>query len=431
MSARERALDALLGVQDGRSLTAILPAVQEALPPREQRFCQELVYGVLRQYHYLDWFSRQLLKKPFKPKDRDLALVVMLGLYQLFEMRVPDHAAVSSSVDLVRARDKAWAAGLVNGVLRSALREGEALRQQARSKETASYSFPKWLLNFLKGNWPDRWRDIAAASNQRPPMWLRVNQRHGSVEDYRARLEKMELAAQALQAVPGSLLLETPLDVALLPGFKRGEVSVQDVAAQQAARLLAPRDGERILDACAAPGGKTGHIAELAPGSELVAVDLEPARLSRVEENLQRLGQQAELVAADICKLDDWWDGRPFDRVLLDAPCSATGVIRRHPDIKLLRRAEDIAPLVELQSACLDAVWATLKPGGILLYATCSVLKAENEHQIARFLERQPAAQLEPLSIAASVDTGFGSQLLPGNDWNSDGFFYAAVSKRR
>lgn len=430
--ARRQALWSLLQVvEHGHSLNAVIPEASQRIPQqRDKALCQELVYGVMRYHQRLNWIAAQLLQKRFKPKDQDLQIILEMALYQLFEMRTPDHAAVNSAIELVIWKDKEWAKGLINGVLRNAIRQREELQAKIQKKEVPLFSHPSWMLKFMKGNWPKNWRDAAEAALQRPPMSLRVNLSKTDVENYKQRLDKMGISAQEHTACPSALTLDKPVDVSLLPGFSKGEVSVQDVAAQIAAQLLAPKNGERVLDACAAPGGKTGHLLEIAPQCQLTAVELEPKRIIRIGENLHRLNVQAEVIAADLRQIDHWWNEETFDRILLDAPCSATGVIRRNPDIKALREPEDIAPLVELQAECLDAVWQTLKPGGTLLYATCSIFKAENEHQVQRFLERTPDAKLEATEIPGTIDTGYGHQFLPGNTLNADGFFYAKLIKQ-
>ena len=431
MAARKQALWCLLQVIDhGHSLNAVMPELAKRISdPRDKALSQELVYGVMRYHPRLNWIASQLLQKRFKPKDQDLAMIVEMALYQLFEMRVPDHAAVNAAVELVVWRDKEWAKGVVNGVLRNAVRQRDDIQANLQKKEVPLFSHPSWMLKFMKGNWPQHWLDAAEAALERPPMSLRVNLNRTDRDSYSNKLSDADIDAHIPAASLSALILDKPVDVSELPGFEDGDVSIQDIAAQLATQLLAPENGEHILDACAAPGGKTGHILEHAPECQLTAVELETKRIVRIGENLHRLGVSAEVIAADLRQTEDWWNEEAFDRILLDAPCSATGVIRRNPDIKTLRQPEDIAPLVELQGECLDAVWQTLKPGGTLLYATCSIFKAENEHQVQRFLERHEDAQLEPLELAEAIDTGFGLQLLPGNELNADGFFYAKLVK--
>lgn len=437
MSARQVALDVLLAVVGkGQSATVVLPTALANCSKRDRALAQALVYGVLRSHHRLNWLSNQLLKKKFSPKDLDLQLILEMALHQLFEMRVPDHAAVNSAIEQVNARKKSWAKGVVNAVLRNAIREQDELLDKAKRKEVPAYSAPAWLINQLKSDWPKQWRDVLEASNQAPPMTLRVNAQKYDAVGYQKMLNTAGIASSTASELANvdqlthGLCLDKPVDVDVLPEFSNGGVSVQDFAPQLSAHLLDAKDGERVLDACAAPGGKTCHILERAPKADVTAVDVEPARLSKVHENLKRLNLNAELMSADICDTAKWWSGEAFDKILLDVPCSATGVIRRHPDIKVLRKPSDIQPLVDLQAQCVDAIWPTLKAGGTLLYATCSVFKQENELQINAFLERMPDAVLQPLDLGIGMDTGFGHQLLPSNALNTDGFFYAKLLKQ-
>lgn len=437
MNARQVALDVLLAViGKGQSATAVLPAALASCTKRDRALAQALVYGVLRSHHRLNWLANQLLKKKFSPKDLDLQLILEMALHQLFEMRVPDHAAVNSAIEQVNGRKKSWAKGVVNAVLRNAIREQDDLLDRVKRKEIPAYSAPTWLINQLKNDWPKHWRDVLEASNQAPPMVLRVNAQKHDVVHYQNLLDQAGIVSSTAKQLAHvgqlthGLCLDSPVDVDILPEFSNGGVSVQDFAPQFSAHLLNAQDGERVLDACCAPGGKTCHILECAPQADVTAVDVEPARLSKVHENLKRLNLNAELISADICKVDKWWGGKLFDKILLDVPCSATGVIRRHPDIKVLRKPSDIQPLVDLQAKCLDAIWPTLKAGGTLLYATCSVFKQENESQIKAFLSRTPDAVLKPLDLGVGMDTGFGHQLLPSNALNTDGFFYAKLLKQ-
>ncbi len=411
---------------DGRSLSRAL----ETIPPAavdDQPLIQEMCYGVMREYHRLSLIIAELLKKPLKEKDGDVQALLLLGLYQLMSMRVPDHAAVSETVAATAALKKPWARGMVNGVLRNFQRRQDELLAKVDGSEEGRWSHPQWLIDAVREAWPEDWQALLTANNQRPPMTLRVNA-GTSAGDYLAELSKLEIDARGSAITASAIQLEQPQDVTLLPGFAGGRVSVQDEAAQQAAGLMALADGQRVLDVCAAPGGKTGHMLELAE-LEMVAVDVDVDRLQRVTENLQRLGKSAQCVVGDAREPEAWWDGQLFDRILLDAPCSATGVIRRHPDIKWLRQAEDIPALVELQAQILDAIWLLLKPGGMLLYATCSVLPQENARQIAAFLARQADAQHKALNVAWGQAAEFGCQVLTGTA-NMDGFYYACLEKK-
>jgi 16S rRNA (cytosine967-C5)-methyltransferase len=429
MLARDAAAQCLQQVLgSGRSLADLLPPLLTALPERERALCQELCYGVCRWQPRLEVLARLLLSKALKAKDLDIHCLILLGLYQLEGMNIPAHAAVAETVAAVKRRNKPWAGGLVNAVLRRYQREQAELNALIEADPVAASAHPKWLLEAIRSDWPEQWPAIVQANNERPPMTLRVNRRHHSRERYLALLKTAGIAALAAAHAPDAITLEQPVGVERLPGFTEGHVSVQDSAAQLAAGLLRLAPGQRVLDACAAPGGKTGHILESADGLEVIAIDQEARRLQRVEENLQRLGLQASLVVADAANPTPWWDGQPFDRILLDAPCSATGVIRRHPDIKLLRRAEDIAQLVKLQGQILQALWLLLKPGGLLLYATCSTLRRENEQQVANFLAGQEDARELTLQVAWGQRVSVGRQILAGQD-GMDGFYYACLEK--
>jgi len=412
-------------LQDGQSLTVALdnafPAIDSA---KDRAFIQALCYGVCRQYHRLDFILSQLLDKPLK--DTDVKALALVGLYQLKFMRVKPHAAVSETV--LAARKKPWAKSLINAVLRTYLREQEGLEHKADKCQVAALSHPDWLIKRIEQDWPEQALAIFLENNQQPPMALRVNLSKTSREDYLQLLAGQGIAAESVSFCPSAIILDKPVPVDLLPGFAGGLVSVQDTAAQLAAGLLDVQPGHRVLDVCAAPGGKTAHILESQPQlKELVAVDIDESRMQRVGENLKRLNLQAKLVVGDAANPASWWDGQPFDRILLDAPCSALGVIRRHPDIKLLRRAEDIGQLQALQKSILQAVWPLLAPGGLLLYATCSILKQENEQQVQAFLAEHSDAVELPIDADWGTTGACGRQILTG-DSAMDGFYYALLS---
>lgn len=431
MDARSAAVKVLVEVfAAGRSLSASLPVVlQQLSDPRERALAQDLCYGVLRWWPQLEAIAGALMRKPLKARDTDVYCIILASLYQLIHTRVPAHAAVGEAVNLTGRLGKPWAGAVVNAVLRRFQRERAAIVAQVDYDEAAALAHPRWLLECMKSAWPADWERIAQANNERPPMCLRVNRRRGGRDDYLRELAVAGITATIPPYGDSALLLEQPMDVAQLPGFADGRVSVQDAAAQLAAELLAARPGERVLDACAAPGGKTAHILELQPGLEsLVAVDQDAGRLQRVRDNLDRLGMAAELVCADAAAPAAWWDERPFDRVLLDAPCSGTGVIRRHPDIKRLRRRADIAVLVAQQQRLLEAAWRMLRPGGMLLYSTCSIIPMENDEQITRFLVRHPEAGRRQVEVGWGRALSAGRQILPGED-GMDGFYYACLDK--
>lgn len=416
-------------VEQGASLSAVLPAAQQQLAAKDRALLQELCFGSLRWLSRLEAIAAALMSKPLKGKYRTLHYLLLVGIYQLLYTRIPPHAALSETVSACRPLKGDSFRGMLNGVLRNVQRQADALQQKVDEKETSRFAHPKWLLQRLKAAYPGQYTAILNANNQRPPLWLRVNRRHHDRAGYQALLAAQEIAVAAEDPGSDGLCLAQPCEVSQLPGFAEGWVSVQDGAAQQAARLLDPQPGDWVLDACAAPGGKTAHLLERQPAlAGLVALDSDAKRLVRVHDNLQRLQLTAQVICGDAARPQAWWSGPDFDRILLDAPCSATGVIRRHPDIKWLRRNEDIAELVILQGKILDALWCKLKPGGTLLYATCSVLPDENCEQIKAFVARTPDAQLVPLPQDGGVDRP-GWQLLPG-EGNMDGFYYAKLIKR-
>jgi len=413
------------------SLSGLDAALADSgIATRDRGFAKALCFGVCRAHPRLQALAQELLRQPFKQRDDDVHALLLLGLYQLLYMRVPPHAAVSETAGAARALNKGWATRVINGCLRRFQRESVALQGRVDRDPGVALLHPTWLLKRLRQAWPDDWRAIAEANNQPGPMTLRVNARRNTREGYLARLAEAGIAAVPCRHAAAGITLETPCDVGALPGFAEGEVSVQDEAAQLAADLLAPAlDGStrpRVLDACAAPGGKTAHLLETAD-AELTALDVDAQRLVRVRTTLERLGLAAHLEAADAGALD-WWDGTPYAAILLDAPCSGTGVIRRHPDIKLLRRPSDLRELAALQSRLLDSLWQALAPGGTLLYATCSVMPEENADQIAAFLARTPGARADTPDAPWGRAAGAGRQLLP-QAGGHDGFFYARLVK--
>ena len=430
MSPRLAAANALALVMAGKaSLGTSLPGQLKQVAPRDHPLTQELAFGTARWFFRLDALASRLLDKPLKAADRDLKALLLVGLYQLLYTRIPAHAAIDETVSAAKALKKPWAKGMLNAVLRRAQRESDELFADMARDPVVRLAHPRWLQKQLKADWPQHWEAICEANNAHPPMTLRVNQRKTGRDAYLRTLIEAGIDADACVYSSVGVRLHQPCDVQSLPGFAEGLVSVQDEAAQLAAPLLEARPGDRVLDACCAPGGKTCQILEQQPAlSELIALDLEPGRLVRVQENLDRLGLTATLKAADARDLDAWWDGQPFNRILLDAPCSATGVIRRHPDIKLARQPSDIAELATLQGELLDAMWQTLEVGGILVYATCSVLPEENSRVVQAFLQRQPGAR----EVSIGADYGelqpSGRQLLPQENGH-DGFYLAKLVK--
>lgn len=427
---REAALEVLLAVLgSGRSLDA---ALAEHIPAdadsRDAGLCRAIAYGVLRHHRRFAAVRDRLMHKPLRSRDRDMALLVEIGLQQLLGMDMPAHAAVSETVAVARHRGKRWAAKLINALLRRFQRERADCLASVDAAPAVRESVPDWLLAQLQHDWPDAWATLLEAQNARAPMTLRVNRRRQSVSGYRQRLAQAGLIARTLDGFPDALVLEQPVAVTELPGFDDGDCSVQDGAAQLAVELLAPQSGDRVLDACAAPGGKAAHVLERAD-TELLALDADAARLDRVGSTLQRLGLEGACQLADAAATDDWWDGRPFDRILLDAPCSGTGVIRRHPDIKWLRRVDDPPRLQAGQRRLLESLWPLLDRGGRLVYCTCSVLWAENEAVIAAFMQDQPDAQALHPVLPVGRRVGYGQQILTG-EAGVDGFYYACLEKR-
>ncbi|QLC73057.1 16S rRNA (cytosine(967)-C(5))-methyltransferase RsmB [Pseudomonas sp. LPB0260] len=430
MNPRLAAARALAAVLNGKaSLGSSLPQQLDRVEPRDRGLTQDLAFGTARWQPRLALLAEKLLQKPFKAADRDVEALLLIGLYQLFYTRIPPHAAIGETVACVDKLKKSSLKGLLNAVLRRAQREGEQLLAELERDPVVRTAHPRWLQKALKAHWPEHWEAICAANNAHPPLILRVNRRHGSRDDYLAELRAAGVEAEPCAFSQDGIRLLQACDVTGLPGFAEGRVSVQDEAAQLAAELLELAPGQRVLDACCAPGGKTCHLLEAQPQlAAVVAVDLEEKRLVRVRENLARLSLQAELIAADARAVDAWWDGQAFQRILLDAPCSATGVIRRHPDIKLTRQAEDIPALAQLQGELLDALWPTLAVGGILLYATCSTLPTENTEVIAGFLARTPGARELDIAGPFGLKQPHGRQLLAQAEGH-DGFYYAKLIK--
>ncbi|EZI27097.1 16S rRNA (cytosine(967)-C(5))-methyltransferase RsmB [Pseudomonas extremaustralis] len=430
MNPRLAAAKALAAVLNGKaSLNSSLPTQLDKVEDRDRGFTQDLAFGTARWQPRLSALAAKLLQKPFKAADADVEALLLVGLYQLLYTRVPAHAAIGETVGCAEKLKKPWAKALLNAVLRRAQRESEALLAELEHDPVVRTAHPRWLQKSLKAFWPEQWEGICAANNAHPPMILRVNRRHHCRDAYLQLLTDAGIAAKPCVYSTDGIVLEAAADVRSLPGFAEGWISVQDEAAQLAADLLDLAPGQRVLDACCAPGGKTCHILEVQKDlAGVVAVDLEAKRLVRVRENLARLGLSAELIAADGRDTATWWDGKPFQRILLDAPCSATGVIRRHPDIKLTRQPDDIAALAVLQGELLDALWPTLEVGGILLYATCSTLPTENTEVIQAFLARTSGARELDLATTAGIKQPHGRQLL-AQEGGHDGFYYAKLIK--
>jgi 16S rRNA (cytosine967-C5)-methyltransferase len=413
-------------LEEGKSARECLPLAQLPHKDQDKAWLQEMVYGVLRNLPILQFWLRQLLEKPLKNRFKIVEQLIMLGFYQLAFSRVSQHAAVSETVAACQPLNTLAMKGLINAILRTFIRE-EISQQEAPNKQIAS-GLPKWLYKKLEAEYQDNFTDLITNMQVKAPIWLRVNTRKISQAHFVEEFEKACIEFSLSPEHPEALILSKGYDITSLPGFDLGWFAVQDGAAQLAAHYLQPLQGESILDCCAAPGGKTCHIIEFQPKiAKTVALEIDEKRAIRIEENLIRLGHKANIVMGDASTPDKWWDGQLFDRVLIDAPCSATGIIRRHPDIKWLRKAKDIDALVNLQRQILDAIWPLVKPGGTLLYATCSVLPEENHLQINDFLSRTSDALLDNTFYNDSVDK-VGKQILPG-DQKMDGFYYARLLK--
>jgi len=413
---------------EGTNLDDALAQHLSNIDQSQHAFIKAMCFGVLRFYPRLLFFISQLMDKPIRNKEKLIECLLLAGVYELYYMQTPEHAAVSETVDAALELKKKWARGLINAVLRSAQREQQTLDSMLEQNEAARVAHPKWLIRAFKQHWPDEFENIVEANNQPGPLTLRVNQQATTRDDYLKQLQDNQIEAKPCAFSAVGVQCQQAVDVTELPGFEKGQVSVQDQAAQLAAELLAVKPGERILDACAAPGGKTAHILESCPDIELIALDKSAHRLVKVSDNLQRIGLKATVLEGEAQKPDNWWDNHAFDRILLDAPCSATGVIRRHPDIKLLRRADDIDELVKIQAQMLSALWPLLKSGGMLLYSTCSILAEENVKQIQQFVQNNNDAEAQAIDTTWGRGNQYGRQILPGED-DMDGFFYASIYK--
>jgi len=409
------ALEAICSVVlDKRSLSSIVYHQDDSA------LTKSLVFGTIRFYHQLNDIVTGLLNHSLEKEDLDIHCLMLLGAYQILYSKVAIHASIYETVNVLNALDKSWAKGLVNAILRQIDRDQALLKQQIH------YSHPTWMVKKIKQNYPDNFEQIFSQNNIQAPMTIRIHPQY-SVNEYQHRLTEFGTNAKTVNVAPQALVLEKPVSVYDLPDFESGSCYVQDASAQLAAHLLAPASQERILDACSAPGGKTTHLCELAPNASVVALDSDLERLDRVKQNIQRFKLNNVDIIQGNAQQQDWWDGELFDKILLDAPCSATGVIRRHPDIKLLRKPKDIVNLVKLQAQILDNLWQMLKPGGTLLYATCSILKSENELQISQFIQGRQDAEEVKINLDWGIKTAVGRQQLPSNEF--DGFYYAKIKK--
>jgi 16S rRNA (cytosine967-C5)-methyltransferase len=421
---------------EGRFLDTALEEELAGLPAPmrgKAALIQEMCYGTMREWLRLEAIAGAYLERPVK--DETVHALLLLGLYQLRAMRAPAHTAVAETVEAAAHLERPWARGLLNACLRASLRDPARGGRALAADLPAQHAHPPWLIEAARAAFPGDWEAVLAANNARAPFTLRVNTTRITRAQYVARLSAAGIAAAPAPCTESGLALAQPRPVERLPGFAEGLVSVQDAAAQLAAAWLDAPPGARVLDACAAPGGKSAHLLERTPGIELTALDIDRERAARLGENLARLGLAAHVRVADAAEPAGWWDGRAFDAILLDAPCSASGVIRRHPDIKLRRRPGDLAALADSQRRLLEALWPTLRPGGKLLYVTCSILPDENELRIGEFLARHTDAREQPLPASAGRPRTHGRQILPGESCGDggpsmDGFYYACLEKR-
>lgn len=396
---------------------------------RDKSLLKELTFGTLRWHLKLDALTRSLLKKS-KNTDKQIYSLILVGIYQLMYSRIPHHAAIFETVAATTNLKKTKAKSLVNAILRNFIRQKDALLNNIKKDPIAKYSHPGWLIKILKESWPNGWKSILLANNERPPLHLRVNLQKNLRNNYIKQLDLSNIKANPQKKSNTAVTLESPIDVSLIPNFYQGATSIQDLSAQYSAKLLELKPNLRVLDACAAPGNKTTHILETESAlQELVAIDSVEKRLEMIKDNLKRLDLKATLICSDATKVNGWWNGKKFDRILLDAPCSGTGVIRRHPDIKILRQPKDIDSNTELQFKLLESLWPLLKQNGILLYATCSVLPQENQMIIAKFLSKYDNAKELTIVSDWGEKTKHGKQIFPEIN-GGDGFYYAKILKK-
>lgn len=427
--ARLLAVKILVKLIDENKSLSQLKSELTKVDPKDRPFTQELCFGVARWFYRLTFIVDQLLKKPLKEKDSDIYVLLLVGVYQLLYTRVPDHAAISETVNVARGLKKEWATGLINAILRAFVKNKDKLLASISKNPEALYAHPEWFIEKVKKAWPS-WESILEANNQHPPLCIRVNIQKISRDDYLAKLKEHNIECDIIPWTLSGIRLQKAVDISALPHFSEGFVSIQDGSAQLAAELLDAQSGEKVLDACAAPGGKTGHILERQPKlKELIALDNDANRLKKVEENLQRLGFTATIICHDILDLG-WWNGEVFDRILLDVPCSSTGVINRHPDIKLLREETDIPNLAKTQYEALETIWKTLKNEGTLLYVTCSIFPEENELIVKKFLNAHDDCIEEEINADWGLKVSVGKQILPGMYPGMDGFYFAKLRRK-
>ena len=427
-SIRAHTAEIIYALQNQQSnLDALIRKHAQALSIKDKKLLQSTCYGICREWFHLEAIEDLLLDKPLKARDQILSAIVRCGIYELGWMASKEHAVVSEYVDVTLLEGRPWAKGLVNAILRQFIRKRSELKMERHTAETL-WNHPQWLIDEIQKNWPNHWEQILVENNVHPPMTLRVNRRKISRSEYMRSLADNGFVSE-VGSSPDSVRLAKPSPIQEIPGFDDGLVSVQDESSQWASILLSPKNGEHVLDACAAPGGKTCHLLEINE-LQLTALDVSERRLARIKENCIRLGLRAEVIAADASNIETWWDGKPYDAILLDLPCSATGVIRRNPDVRLMQSKESLRSLLGMQSMILDSTWTTLKIGGRLLVTTCSILPLENQHQIQKFLSRHNDAHLAKLKGVPGIDTDFGIQHLPTHA-GGDGFFYSLLVKSK
>jgi len=420
-------IQALSEVLDDNKNLGDSQALSSLQDSRDNALARNLAYGVLRWKSALEWLAGELLSKPIKKREVHVQRLLLLGLQQLWHDQTASHAAVNETAECARLLNKPWAVGLINAVLRRFQREQELFLNKLE-QSGKQYAHPDWLLKEIQKDWPEQWPGIIDANNRQAPLWLRINRQRADEEQLRIDLKDAGFTTNDHTYARDAICINPAAPVARIPGFEGGWLSVQDPAAQLARDLLNPQSGDRILDACAAPGGKTAHLLECCKGIELTVLDRQPQRIKQINQNLHRLGLKAETVVADATDVESWWKGQKFHKILLDAPCSATGVIRRHPEIKWLRSNGHVDSVRQIQAGLLTALWPLLEPGGILVYATCSILKRENHQQVHQFLEQHPDAVVEEPDVEWGTASPYGHQILPG-EARMDGFFYAVLRK--
>ena len=426
LNSRATAATILAGLLDSKG--SLSTALMKLRDRSDYPLIQELSFGCCRWYWLIESQLEQFLSRPLRSKDRDIRCLLIIGIYQIREMEVADYAVINETVEAARELNKPWATGLVNGVLRAYLRD-ETLKLSQDDEHTSTH--PEWLSHLIESQWPTQAKSILNANNLRPPMTLRINTQKVSRTNYLNLLERQNLAG-SFGRTETAIILDAPCRVDLLPQFKEGFVSVQDEASQYVPTILDLKPKQRVLDACAAPGGKTCHMLEHEPSLKVTAIDVNANRMTRLKDNLNRQNLTAETIVADVKETGKWWDGHHFDRILLDAPCSGSGVIRRHPDIKVLRTYDEVLASIKVQKNLLQGLWNCLQPGGLLLYTTCSILREENETQIANFLKSTNTAKCESIKIEWGVECEYGRQFLPEipkTRHNPDGFFFSLLRK--